>query len=99
MARQPNTDVNGRTFSETTIDQVWKTAGVIAGQDPNVIRNDACGWSIKRAEHGSTNSLYGWEIDHKRPVAKDGGDEPSNLQPLYWKTNREKSDTYPWSCR
>jgi len=39
------------------------------------------------------------EIDHIKPVAKGGGDELENLQPLYWKTNRAKSDSWPVTSR
>ena len=38
-----------------------------------------------------------WEIDHIKSVAKGDGDELDNLQPLYWKTNRQKGDTWPIS--
>lgn len=53
---------------------------------------------MKWSEHGNRLSEYGWEIDHIKPVARGGGDELSNLQPLNWKNNAAKSDTYPWSC-
>ena len=38
----------------------------------------------------------GWEIDHIKPVARGGSDDLSNLQPLYWETNRNKGDQYPY---
>jgi len=37
----------------------------------------------------------GWEVDHIRPVSHDGGDDLANLQPLQWKNNRCKGDTFP----
>ncbi|MBK7970267.1 MAG: HNH endonuclease [Bacteroidetes bacterium] len=73
--------------------------GIVTGRDPGTYRNDACGKLIKFSEHGNTSSDQGWEIDHKQPVSKAGSDYLFNLQPLYWKTNREKGDTYPWRCR
>jgi 5-methylcytosine-specific restriction endonuclease McrA len=49
------------------------------------------------ADYGIT-STYGWEIDHIKPVAKRGGDEITNLQPLQWENNRRKGDDYPNLC-
>jgi len=31
---------------------------------------------------------YGWEIDHKKPVANRWIGNLRNLRPLYWKENR-----------
>jgi 5-methylcytosine-specific restriction endonuclease McrA len=53
---------------------------------------------IERAQYGdTTQNGTGWEIDHIVPVAKGGGDELSNIQPLQWQNNREKSDG-PLAC-
>ena len=98
MARQPNTDTQGRPFSESTVNQAWNKGGAIPNYDPQTMRYDACGKIILRSHYGKADSEYGWEVDHIKPVAKGGGDELSNLQPLYWKTNRIKGDTYPWRC-
>lgn len=35
-----------------------------------------------------------WEMDHIHPKSKGGTDAISNLQPLQWKSNRQKSDKY-----
>ncbi len=45
----------------------------------------------------ATQNGNGWEIDHIKPVAKGGGDELSNLQPLQWQNNRKKGDDFPAS--
>ena len=98
MARNPNTDVNGKPFAPTTVDAVWEKGRAIAGYDPDTWRHDICGKVMKSSDYGRTSSDYGWEVDHIRPVALGGSDYLSNLQPLQWENNRQKGDTYPWSC-
>lgn len=78
--------------------QVWAKAFVIDGYNPSEIRSDRCGKVMMYAHHGDTNSQYGWEIDHIIPVAKGGGNQIDNLQPLNWRNNRRKGDTFPWHC-
>ena len=79
-----------KRFFKTLIDKtvLWKAKQ----------RKDGCGAWIQWNLHGdTTENGSGWEIDHFKPVAKDGGDELSNLQPLQWQNNRKKSDDYPAS--
>lgn len=83
---------------EELICEVWSKAKLIKGFDKNVWRRDTCGHNIKYSEHANTKSEYGWEIDHKCPTSKGGTETIDNLQPLYWKYNREKGDIYPWFC-
>jgi len=97
MARNPGTRQDGRSFDEATIEAVW-LKGTPEPQYAG-FRKDACGASMQRGKYGQTVQ-WGWEIDHIKPVAKGGGDELSNLQPLMWENNRHKSDDYPnWSCK
>ena len=97
MARNPGTNARGETFDEKTVEAVWRKATEIPGYPS--FRKDFCGAMIQREKHGKTEQ-YGWEIDHKKPVAKGGVDELDNLQPLQWENNRHKGDDYPnWSCR
>lgn len=86
-----NTDENSKKL-------VWNKGQIIPGADKNIWRKDSCGHKIKYSEHGNTNSEFGWEIDHIYPASKGGKNELKNLQPLYWKNNRNKGDTYPWYC-
>ena len=95
MLRKNNTDRNGNIFSEQTKLAVWNKAQIISGYDSAKQRKDGCGAWIQWSLHGdTTENGSGWEIDHVKPVAKDGGDELSNLQPLQWQNSRKKSDDY-----
>ena len=96
--RQANTTRTGHGFDGSTIETVWSKAVIVPGWNPNTYRKDACGAVICRTAYGVIGDT-GWEIDHIVPVAKGGGDQVSNLQPLQWQNNRHKGDEWPsWSC-
>ena len=76
---------------------VWVKGKISPKHNADLYRQDMCGDWMQYDEHGK-ETKWGWEIDHIKPLAKDGSDDLSNLQPLFWKNNRRKSDTYPWSC-
>jgi 5-methylcytosine-specific restriction endonuclease McrA len=100
MFRRPGSNARGAGFSHDVIVAVWCKTNAVQGNDPAVWRKDQCGAFIRFGDYGSTDSKYGWEIDHIKPVALGGGDEPSNLQALQWENNRHKSDSYPhWFCK
>ncbi|MBF2755003.1 MAG: HNH endonuclease [Gammaproteobacteria bacterium AqS3] len=98
MARDWNTDKNGRGFDPEVVGAIWRKGETFLPHDLNEWRFDKCGYLIRFSHYGNTKSVHGWEIDHIKPVAKGGSDEPENLQPLQWKINRDKADKYPWSC-
>jgi len=77
------------TLDDETIDKVWNKAREIPGKNSDDVRQDACGTTMKRDDYGDRDSQQGWEIDHKDP---EGEDNLSNLQPLQWENNVNKSD-------
>lgn len=96
MARNHNTQCNGSAFDSATIEAVWRKG---EAESVSGFRKDRCGASMQRSKYGKTEQ-WGWEIDHINPVANDGSDDLSNLQPLQWENNRHKGDDYPnQSCK
>jgi 5-methylcytosine-specific restriction endonuclease McrA len=87
-----------RYADEKTKRLVWNKGAAIPGFDPSQWRRDVCGHAMSYTEHGNTDSQFGWEIDHIYPREKGGPTTWDNLQPLYWRTNRHKSDKVQWSC-
>lgn len=94
-----NKNAGGGGFDAATLRAVWAKGQVVAGYDPNQYRKDRCGAWMEWASYGETSSNYGWEVDHMRPLAVGGTDAIVNLQPLHWKNNRGKGDSWPnWTC-
>lgn len=92
-----------KTTDEQTKLTVWAKGRIIPDKDgnrwdPAIWRYDICGHPMQYADHGDTNSKFGWEIDHIKPTAKGGQNTFDNLQPLQWENNRRKGETHPWSC-
>lgn len=81
--------------SKNDIDKAWDKAKSVPGKNPDVWRKDNHNNLIRKQSYG-TKGEYGWELDHKNPTSKGGSDKPQNIQPLHWKENREKSDSYPY---
>ena len=96
--RRSNTDRSGRSFSAQAVEAVWQKGRSIPNYDPVYWRYDICGHPMFRADYGDRQSQHGWEVDHICPVSRGCGDELSNLQPLNWRVNAAKGDTYPWNC-
>ena len=90
--RNRGSNIQGAGFTSDEIESVWAKAHEIRGQ----LAYDVYGNQIKHDDYGNVRSQYGWEIDHKHPVARKGTDTLRNLQPLQWQENRAKGDTYPY---
>lgn len=75
--------------NEGKIQKVWNKGKSVQNNDLDMWKKDQCGAWIKRMEYGNRNSQYGWEIDH---ISPEGIDDLSNLRPLQWKNNLDKSE-------
>ena len=97
--RPPNTTRSGEHFDATIIEHIL-AEGYACAPLP---LHDAQGHmrrSMERSRYGDRSSSFGWEIDHEQPVAADGSDDLSNLQPLQWQNNVHKGDNWPdWTCK
>jgi 5-methylcytosine-specific restriction endonuclease McrA len=98
MARKHNTDQDGAAWTEKTKLAIWEKGSPVPNYPSNLWRRDKCGIPMKYLEHGNRESEYGWEIDHINPISNNGTDSISNLQPLNWKNNADKSDKLNWTC-
>ena len=98
MARKPNTNRNGGSWTEAEKLAVWNKGRIIPNYSSSVWRWDKCGDVMKWSEHGNRNSKNGWEIDHINPVSNGGTDHINNLQPLHWKNNADKGNKLNWAC-
>jgi len=77
------------TLTSEDIIAVWAKGFAVGDNDPGKWRKDKCGAWMQFSKYGNRDSDYGWEVDHIIP-----GDDnsPSNLRPLQWVNNVEKSD-------
>ncbi|MBI3502912.1 MAG: HNH endonuclease, partial [Bacteroidetes bacterium] len=90
---------DGGSWSEETKKAVWNKGRIYDdSHSADTFRRDKCGKGIYWSDYGNRNDSWGWEIDHINPVANGGGDELSNLQPLQWENNANKSDKLNWTC-
>lgn len=98
MPRHTNTTVVGAPFDAATIRAVWNRGTSVFGLDPRLWRRDVFGYLIRFEDFANEESDYGWHVDHIKPVSMGGFDGLQNLQPLYWRTNYEKSNSYPFTA-
>ncbi|MDE2645692.1 MAG: HNH endonuclease [Bacteroidota bacterium] len=74
-----------------TIGAVWQKAREIPGFSSLIWRWDDFGRVIRYTDYGNRQSQWGWEIDHITPKSEGGTDLLSNLRPLNWVSNLERS--------
>ena len=86
MYMHPSTDASGKPFDASTIEAVWNKAAPSSDHPP--FRVDAYGALIWKEGYGNTNSRFGWEIGRRKSLARGGGDELENLEPLQWENKR-----------
>lgn len=82
-----------KALNDPTQDEVWAKAKVI--DLPNELagyRRDDFGNVIQREAYGDRSSPYGWEMDHSIPLSLGGSDSLSNVRPLHWRANVQKSN-------
>ena len=85
-------------FTPAELDLIWLKAQKISDDhDANGYRKDSAGAWIKRSMRGdrSSETNFGWEVDHIKPKSDGGTNDISNLRPLHWMNNLSKSDNYP----
>jgi hypothetical protein len=90
MFRPSSTDTCGKPFDAAIVEAVWNKAAPSPEHAP--LRLDAFGALIWQQGYGNTNTRFGWEIAHRRPVSQGGGDELDNLEPRQWENNRRNGD-------
>lgn len=77
--------------------KAWRKASSVPHYDSDRYRKDVAGAWIEWGKYGDTDSELGlgWEIDHRKPLAKGGTNDDSNLRAMQWRNNRSKDDDYP----
>jgi hypothetical protein len=87
--------VTDLTSEEEKVQQVWEKGKMISGYDKDKYRKDACDAWMRRDKYGDRQSRLGWEMDH---IDSSGTDDLSNLRPLQWENNLDKSDKKRLTC-
>lgn len=81
------------TITDKDVEKAWEQAAKLRNKNPETWRKDELGNIMRKGSYG-TQGEFGWEIDHRKPVAKGGSDNPRNLRALNTEANRKKSDKY-----
>lgn len=79
-AREPECDFDG-----LVVDQVWRTARTVAGNDPAIWRKDESGAWIHRLAYRNRHSDFGWEIADCAYTLRAFG--LAALRPMQWQNH------------
>lgn len=74
-----------RDFDASVIDQVWRSAQVIPGNDPALWRKDGSGAWIHRLAYRNRHSDFGWEIADCAYTLRAYG--LAALRPMQWQNH------------
>lgn len=85
-------------MTEQVILDVWKKWQIVSWNDTTKWRKDECWAWIWYDFYWNRESEYGWEIDHISPQSNWWNDNLSNLRPLQWENNLNKSN-WRLSCK
>jgi len=78
-------------YDRWTLTRIWLNSKEIPGTNGVDARLDRYGNLMRWSQYGETTE-HGWEVDHIIPKSQGGSDDISNLEPMHWKANRQKSD-------
>jgi len=82
-------------YTRQQIERYWDMAKPDTLRDSSEYRKDFAGAWIRKDMFGY-QSPFGWTVCRKRPKAKGGTDDESNLMPAHWRNNRFKGTDYPY---
>jgi 5-methylcytosine-specific restriction endonuclease McrA len=86
-----NTTATSTQYDEHTLFRIWLKSKEVPGTNGVDVRLDRYGNLMRFSQYGKTTE-HGWEVDHRVPDSWGGPSDLSNLQPLHWQANRQKSD-------
>lgn len=81
-----------------TKDKVWNSAKTIRGKNPDTHRQDPYGNPIYYGSYGKYTQM-GWQVDHIKPVSRNGSNGIRNLQAMQTSTNQSKGNTLKKASR
>ena len=78
-------------YTEEEIQSIWMKARPDRGKLKEY-RKDDFGNHIHFSRYGDRDSLFEWEVGHIISIAEGGTNSYSNLRPVHWTINVERSE-------